>query len=247
LRLCLSEHQLAMGAGLFDQYFGREVYYLKSLFHDERQRIITQIVDSTLSDMDKLYGEVYEYNTGLIDFLRELSMPLPAILRVSSEFVLHRSIRRLLTREEIDFKGLSDLLERARAQNIALDASIKCDFSKRLDQLIERWSTDPYRLETISQLESLISLMCSAPLKADLWKAQNMYYVLMVQISSRKASPVNPDWLSRFLRLGECLEMATAPWSSATSDDPSDEATNGLSGVETALPPFIESVCTVVT
>jgi len=247
LRLCLSEHQFAVGADLFDQYFGREVYSLKSLFHDERQRIVTQIVDSTLTDIDKLYGEVYEYNTGLIDFLRELSMPLPAILRVSSEFVLHRSIRRLLTREEIDFKGLSDLLERARTKTIALDASIKCDFTKRLDQLIERWSSDPYRLETISQLESLISLMHSAPCEADLWKAQNMYYGLMVQLSSRKTSQVSPHWVSRFVSLGECLGMATAPWSSAKTDVTSDEATNALSGLEVALPDSIESVCTVVT
>src|SRR5262249_49767660 len=89
-------------ARTLDNYFGDEVYTLKSLFRDERTRIVRQIVDSALADIDQLYSEVYAHNTALIGFLRGLSMPLPAILRVSSEFVLNNNIRRALAGAEID-------------------------------------------------------------------------------------------------------------------------------------------------
>lgn len=240
LRRCLAQHQTAVGAQLFDHYFGHDVYSLKSMFHDERRRIVSQIVDSTLADIDKLYGEVYEYNTALIDFLRELRMPLPAILRVSSEFVLNQSIRRLLTKEDIDLKGLGHLLKTAKGQAIALDASVKSGFNERLNQLIERWAMDAFALEPMAQLESLISLMRSATFEADLWKAQNTYYDVMVQVDSLASCDLSSQWLDRFVSLGDCLGMVRVPWS-ATRTDMLDQETTDTSrlpgpGVSIAAP-----------
>lgn len=246
LRHCLSEHEIAVGAQLFDHYFGRDVYSLKSLFHDERRRIITQIVDSTLADIDTLYGEVYEYNTALIEFLRELSMPLPAILRVSSEFVLNRAIRRLLTRQDIDLERLLRLLKTATGQAISLDASVKSAFSERLDKLTERWTINPFALETMAQLESLISLMRTAPFEADLWKAQNAYYALMVQVSLLKSSHLGSQWLHRFFSLGECLGMAGPQLSAMTTDalDTESPVMSSMPGCQVG-PHTIEYVCTL--
>src|SRR5712671_5095163 len=85
-RECVSQLDFTRCASLLDQYFGSEIYSLKSLFRDERQRIVGAIVNSTLEDVDHLYGAVYKQNSALIGFLRDLRMPLPAILRVSSEF-----------------------------------------------------------------------------------------------------------------------------------------------------------------
>src|SRR2546425_969689 len=82
------------------------------------KRIVTQIVDNTLADIAKLYGEVYEHNVTLIDFLRDLAMPLPPILRVSSEFVLNNEIRRSLSGEKVDCERLQRLIELASQKGI---------------------------------------------------------------------------------------------------------------------------------
>ncbi|MBV9341234.1 MAG: DUF3536 domain-containing protein, partial [Acidobacteria bacterium] len=246
LRHCLAEQEIARGAELFDHYFGREVYSLKSLFQDERRRIVGQIVDSTLSDIDQLYGEVYQYNTGLISFLGELSMPLPAILRVSSEFVLNRAIRRLLTEPELDLERLLGLLNTAAGQAIAWDASVKSAFSTRLDQLVERWAIHPMDLNTISQLQSLVSLIHAAPLEADLWKAQNAYYATMLQLPSLKSSHLSPQWLDRFRSLGDGLGMARVQFSAANNDFPHPESAmiSRLPTCAIRMPRPLELVCT---
>src|SRR5438094_937883 len=71
-----------------DEYFRGATYSLKSLFQDERKRIISQIVNSTLANMDEVYRRVYDEHGALVSFLSEVQVPLPNILRVSAEFVL---------------------------------------------------------------------------------------------------------------------------------------------------------------
>src|SRR5579884_88765 len=88
--------------GALEHYFGAGTYSLKSLFRDPRQRIVSQIVNATLADVDSLYADVHEHHSALIDFLRELSLPLPPILRVSTEFVLNNAISRSLSSDHID-------------------------------------------------------------------------------------------------------------------------------------------------
>jgi alpha-amylase/alpha-mannosidase (GH57 family) len=208
-RLCLSNSGFIGCVQTFDHYFGAETYSLKSLFRDERRRIVTQIIDSTLADIDKLYGDVYEHNVTLIGFLRELAMPLPPILRVSSEFVLNNAIGRCLTSEKIDFERLRLLMKTAAQTGIALDDSVKLALREGLDRTMDCWSKDPFALQKLSELERLIPLFRAAPLKpGGLWQAQNTYYELMKEITYMKLGTPGETWLQLFRSLGDSLGIA---------------------------------------
>jgi hypothetical protein len=207
-RLCLSESGFVGCLRALDHYFGAETYSLKSLFRDERKRIVTQIVDSTLTNIEKLYGDVYEHNVTLIGFLRDLSMPLPPILQVSSEFVLNNAIRRSLSAENIDFERLRLLIQMAERSAIALDHSVKVALSERLELTMALWSGAPFELRNLSEVEPLISLLRAAPFEADLWEAQNTYYELMKAITRSKPGTVSDTWLQLFRSLGDSLGIA---------------------------------------
>src|SRR5215469_13124017 len=196
------------GFHLLRSYFGPEVYSLKSLFHDERRRIVGQIVDSTLADIDVLYRDVYQHNSGLIGFLRELGLPLPPILRVSSEFVLQNAIQRSLNSEEIDFTHLRSLLESAERQGVELDPSITAKFLDRLDRLMKCWASDPFDSWPLQQLEPLVSVISALPFAIDLWGVQNKYYELMLATSSFISSNIDSEWLRTFRNLGQRLGIA---------------------------------------
>jgi hypothetical protein len=208
IRRALPESDVAQSFQMFEHFFGTEVYSLKSLFRDERRRIVSRIVDSTLADVDKLYSEVYEHNTALIGFLRELGMPLPPILRVSSEFVLSNTLRRYLTSEGADLGAIRRLLDTASKYGISIDSSVKSALRQRLQNLIGCWAENPLKLGALNQLEPLVSFMRAAPFEADLWSAQNTYYQLMTTIASLKLSPENEDWMQYFRSLGERLGIA---------------------------------------
>ena len=198
-----------------EHYFGAEMYSLKSLFRDERRRIVAKIVDATLADVDKVYSEVYEHNAALIDFLRELHMAMPPILRVSSEFVLNNAIRRCISREEIDLERVRLLIQMATQDGVNLDASLQSAFSERLDQIRQLWSKDPFEITVLTKLEGLVSLLYAAPFKADLWKVQNTYYDLMATIASLTHRHMGGSdvafsdvWVEHFCALGESLGIA---------------------------------------
>jgi len=191
-----------------DDYFGAEIYSLKSLFRDERKRIVSKIVDGTLADIEKLYGDVYEQNVELIGFLRDLSMPLPPILQVSSEFVLNNAIRRSLAFDNIDPEQLQLLIQTARQNGIALDHSAKIALSERLKRAMDRWSIEPFEVRYLAESESLISLLRDAPFEADLWDVQNIYYGLIKRIKHLKPGSASGTWLRLFRSLGDSLGIA---------------------------------------
>jgi hypothetical protein len=191
-----------------DHYFGEDTYSLKSLFRDERKRIVTQIVDGTLADIDKLYGDVYENNVSLIEFLLDLAMPLPPILRVSSEFVLNNEIRRCLSGEKVDCERLQRLIESATQKGIALDGSVNMALRGRLDRTMNRWSMDPFEVQNLSELEVLIPLLRVVSVEADLWQAQNTYYEVMRASVYCKPGSVGNASVQLFRRVGHSLGIA---------------------------------------
>jgi len=206
--LRLSESGFDGCSHALDDYFGAEIYSLKSLFRDERRRIVTKIVDGTLADIDKLYGDVYEHNVKLIGFLRDLSMPLPPILHVSSEFVLNNAIRRSLAGENIDAEHLRLLMRTAKRNGIALGHSVSLAFSERLKGAMTRWFGEPLEVRNLTEAESLISLLHDAPIETDLWDVQNAYYELMKTISRLKPATATSTWLHLFRSLGDSLGIA---------------------------------------
>jgi len=205
---CLSRAESSEATKLLEQYFGGDVYSLKSLFHDERGRIVTKLVDASLADVDKLYGEVYEHNTALIGFLRELGMPLPSILRVSSEFVLSNEIRRALGADGMQLDRVRQLLQTAHRCGIDIDACVKPAFHARLDEMMERWARTPLSIETITPLEPLVSLMRLPALEPDLWRAQNIFYERAQAITALSREALEPEWLREFQKLSQALGMA---------------------------------------
>jgi alpha-amylase/alpha-mannosidase (GH57 family) len=204
----LSHSGFAGCSHALEHYFGNETYSLKSLFRDERRRIVSRIVDSTLADVDKLYGDVYEHNTALINFLRDLHMSLPPILRVSSEFVLNNAIHRSLSGDEIDLERVRFLMQKAQQSGVSLDPSLNVAMRERLEQAMERWSKDPLDLKRLTELGPLVSLLCTAPFESDLWNAQNTYYKVMMAISRLEPPNVDEKWLKHFRKIADWLGIA---------------------------------------
>jgi hypothetical protein len=158
--------------------------------------------------MEKLWVDVYQPNVSLIGFLRELSMPLPPILRVSSEFVLSNAIRRCLGEDRIDFVRLRLLVHKALETGTPLDESVKVGLRERLNQTMQRWATDPFEVLALSELEQLVRLLGEAPFDPDLWEAQNIFYGLMKGLGSYDAAHPSQTWFQLFRSFGERLGIA---------------------------------------
>jgi len=204
-----SAGDLAASSLLIDQQFRGDTYSLKSLFRDERQRIVKQIVNSTLADIDEIYAKVHQQHASLISFLSELQMPMPAILRVSAEFVLGNAIRRRLADEKLDIDHIRRLLDTARQNATSLaDCGLEPALRRRLEMVLVRWAKDPFDLAELGELEAVASLARVPPFHLDLWQAQNVYYELLQVILREQHVQFSGEWLDRFQRLGRQLGVA---------------------------------------
>ena len=209
LTSAFSHSDLSRCSDLIEHYFGRRTYSLKSLFHDERVRIISRLVDESLADIDELYRKVHEHHSPQISFLRELNMPLPEILQALGQFVLGNAIRRCLAEEKPNFEKIAKLLDDAKQDGISLDEfSLSDALRQRLNGVLHRWQRKPADLGTLQTLESLVQLTHVPPFKVELWEAQNQYYELLQTISANSHLYVDRTWLGHFQKLGNKLGVA---------------------------------------
>jgi hypothetical protein len=199
------------------------MYSLKSLFRDDRQRIVSQIVNSTLADIDGIYSEVYEQRAPLISFLSEVHVPLPPILRVSAEFVLGNAIQRNLQSEEPDFDYIHSLLDTARRAGISLPAAnVQLALRHALDATLDRWLAQPENIELVLRLETLVRIAQTASFHVDLWRAQTLYFDFLRQCQARDKMFPAGIWINHFRSLGECLgiNLGSVPAPVSSQDEP---------------------------
>jgi len=133
---------------------------------------------------------------------------LPPILRVSSEFVLNNEIRRSLSSEKVDCERLQSLIESAMQKGVILDASVNVALRERLDSNMSRGSIDPFDIQTLGELEVLISLLRALSVEADLWEAQNTFYQRMGATTLLKPESMGNTSVQLFRSLGRSLGIS---------------------------------------
>jgi alpha-amylase/alpha-mannosidase (GH57 family) len=211
-----SQGDLALCSSTIEHYFGNKTYSLKCLFRDEQQRIIRQLVEASLTDIDEIYRRAHEQHAPQISFLSDLQIPLPSILQALGQFVLGNAVRRCLAEEKTDFEQIHKLLGTAKRDSVNLsESSLNPSLRHRLDSLLRRWRRKPADLATIQALESAVLLAKVPPFNVDLWEAQNQYFELLQAISSTSHFHVDRTWLGHFHKLGEELGVAPLPQSFA--------------------------------
>lgn len=222
-----SQDDLGGCSQMIDQHFGKETYSLKSLFRDERQRILTQIVNSTLAGIHEVYRDLYEQHASQVSFLSELHIPLPAVLEMSAQFALGNEILRCLSVEKLDFDRVRTLLEASKRDGITLEAAPLVEaLRNRLEASLRRWTQRPTDLATLQMLEELVSLARGAAFKMDLWALQNKYYELRDTLASAKQLHVDHVWLKHFQSLGDKLGIAPSDSLSTLITDSGRESEN---------------------
>ena len=194
---------------LIDRYYYGSTYSLKSLFQDERRRIIKHIIDSTLGDTEALYRSIYQEHAPLMRFLAELQVPLPPILRFTTEFVLAAAIRRALADHTTELDQVRSLLDIARRSGFTLDAAdLESALRLRLNALVDCWMRNPGNLDYLKEVENILALSRVQPFELNLWKSQNAYYELSQAVSGNGHGIVTHPWLTHFQSLGQWLGVA---------------------------------------
>jgi alpha-amylase/alpha-mannosidase (GH57 family) len=200
---------------ILDRHFGESTYSLRSIFHDDRRRILDAITKSTLSEAEAVYRQLFDTHAPMMRFVTDLRVPLPRAFQMAAEFALNGSLRTAFENvDNLDFARINALLDEARAANVALDgATLGFALTNTVKRVSKRLHEKPEDLETIRSLEGAVALTKKVPFDVDVWSAQNNYYEMLQKVfpeqleKSITGDASAKEWVEHFAALGKDLAI----------------------------------------
>jgi hypothetical protein len=197
---------------LLDKHFGTSTYSLKSLFRDEKNKVVNGILESTLSEAESAYRQVYQSHYPLMRFLADLGDPPPVALKAAAEFILNTDLRRALSAVTPDFEVIKRLLDDSQLWQIQLDnEGLAHVFRQAVESKMASFVAKPEDLVLLNEMESMMDLVRTLPFTVDIRQVQNSYYRLLKAVQGQQETgeeqKTAKDWSAHFFALGEKLTI----------------------------------------
>ncbi len=195
---------------LMDEHFGTHNYSLWHLFRDEQRKILNQIFANTFQEVASSFQHIYDRHYSIIQVLQNMQYPLPGPLAATTEFILNLNLHRLLETENFDIEQISKVSGELAGKALQIDKTpLERIANQRINAMMESFAQVPEDLTILERITVFLSMVKSLNLSINLWKAQNIYFALNQEITS-KIRPRMPDeifakWLSSFRNLAHYL------------------------------------------
>ena len=199
---------------LLDKHFGGSTYSLKSLFRDEQREVLDLILESTMTEIETAYKQLYEHHYPPMRFLSELGGPVPRAFHSAAELIINIDLHRAVNSEVIDTASIKKLVETARTWQVELDADgIGYDLKEKLEEMAVELVNDTDNLDALKNILDAVILVRSLPLPVDLWKVQNLYWGMLQSVypvfkqQAAQIDVVAMAWVEEFRALGKNLSI----------------------------------------
>jgi len=169
---------------LMDQHFETHGYSLWHLFKDEQRKVLNQILEPILSEIEASSRQTYEQHYPIMQVMRDLRIPLPKALAATAEFVLNTDLRKSLETEELDLEHLQKLVEEIKKWSFELDrTTLGFVASMRINSLMVKLSMTPEDVSLLETIETIFRTLSALSPELDLWKTQNIYFSISKQLN----------------------------------------------------------------
>lgn len=207
--------ELATMVRILDQEYHMSIDSLHSLFRDEQEEVLNQIMASSVQEAEVVLEELYEKSASLMRFAAEMGVPQPAVFQTAARSVLKRRLHEALGGAPPDLDRMATLCAEVEERGVHLDHDdLRHAVGRALSMLADRMAEDPGQVERLEELERGVELVGSLEFEADLWGAQNAFYKVLVDgygARAAKAEEGDPEarrWVELFRKTGEALSVA---------------------------------------
>ncbi len=199
---------------LIDKYFGMHNYSLWHLFRDDQRRVVNQILESSIKEIEHNFQQIYEHNYSIMNILNDMHIPYPKPLATTLEAILNINLRRVMEDKELDIEKLKRIVDEVRMWSLELDIpTLSFVATRKINNLMEELQALPENINKLEYVETVLEIMSSLPLNLDLWKAQNIYFSIGRQLyedMEQRANDKNENamkWIKMFAVLGQHLHV----------------------------------------
>lgn len=194
-----------------DSFFPSSRYTLASLFRDERQRIVSQIIQTTVEEVAEQTRSAYESRVPLLRFLASIGVPIPDELVSNARTVLNHELSERLADPDLDHDHVARLLEDAGQIGAAIDrAGLGFELAHTIERAMSDLEDAPSDIALVERTTGLVDLAHSARIDVDLTAAQNSFYRLkeavFEELSARTSGRAR-RWEAAFRELAALLKV----------------------------------------
>jgi hypothetical protein len=146
-------------------------------------------------------------------YLTDLRIPLPRAFTAAAELVLNGDLRRALQHQEINAERVTALLESAKIAGVTLDTStLEFAYRQNLQRLANCLARRP-AVSVLRELRDATELLVKLPFAVDLWRVQNIFYVLVqsvypqMQKRQLEGEQTAQEWVTVFEDIAQRLSI----------------------------------------
>jgi len=199
---------------LIERDFEGGSYSLQHLFKDEQRKILYQILDTTLENIDMSLRKINEYHYPIIQVVRQLNIPLPKVLSNMILFMLHKDLLEVFANATPDCQRLDKLVAEIKECSFEIDrVTLEFVVEGKINEMMERFRADPGDGKLLEAIVSILRILSPLKLSLDLWKTQNIYFFIgkkfyadMLRRAQRKDEQAE-GWIRHFDSLGQDLKV----------------------------------------
>jgi len=162
---------------LMQQNFEAGPFSLKHLFRDEQAKILYQMLDSSLVEVERSLKEIHDHHYPIMRAVRELNMPLPKVLANTVLVMVNTDFLHVVSQEEIDFDRLAALVAEVAEWKLDVDeTTLEFFVSRRMKHLMDEFYTPPHPQALLEAMTRLLKTLEPLRLHFDVGKVQNLFF-----------------------------------------------------------------------
>lgn len=199
---------------LLDKYFGSHNYSFWHLFRDDQRKILTSVLQKTLSSVDALFRRLYESNYPVMQALKQINMTLPTELKNIDNYVINTDLKNIFSSQVPDLEMLQKAIESSKRFQAELD-TVTLNFSaaNSIASLMYKLEQEPENTDLMDTIRTVVEKLKELKLEPELWEARNTAFALRRKLynlhleRSQAGEPQSTNWCSQFNALYESLNM----------------------------------------
>jgi len=202
---------------LMDKYFKTNSYSLWYLFKDEQRKVIQKILQPTREEAENSIKQLYADNYAIINFLKQLNIPIPPSLSVITQQAINLELNSLLSENSIDLEKLEKLIEEIQDWSIDIDKDIlEFNIERWVNRSVEKLKDQHDDIQYIQAITATLDKLKKIDITFYPWKAQNIYFQMkqeLIPLFQEKARQGDKNanlWLEEFKKLGVMLSVGVS-------------------------------------
>jgi alpha-amylase/alpha-mannosidase (GH57 family) len=191
--------------GIMQRYFGPTKYNLWHLFKDEKRKVLSMIMENSLSQVESSFRRIYNRDYQLINSLKIDSIPIPSAYRTTLQYVVNADLRNALNNSRIDLEELERISDELLKWDLTIDDSLSLEnhASAAIFYALKRLKKYYNEIDRLRRLNQFFIYLDSMKLKPVLYQSQNLFFDMYHNESLTEK--VSEEWLKEFHELGKRL------------------------------------------